>query len=65
MFLIFRRVKDGSLFYLIKRQWIEIIIIVFNNFQRLGLGGFEGPLHSCLQNCSNSHFICFNQKIEP
>jgi hypothetical protein len=36
-----------------------------NNFQRSRLGGLKGPLHLCLQICSNYFFFCFIKKIVP
>ncbi len=36
-----------------------------SNFLKLGLGGFEGPLHSSLQICNNNFYsyFCFNQQF--
>jgi hypothetical protein len=58
MLLIFREVSNN---YFKKRDngWGQSQFL--NNFQKLRLGGLEGPLHSCVQICNNSH--CFNQQF--
>jgi hypothetical protein len=62
MLLIFREVINYIYIYnflLLDNGWRQSQFL--NNFQKLGLGGLEGPLRSCLQIYNNSH--CFNQQF--